>query len=150
MTPKNFIAVCAAGLILGACDSNPSKQDIGMVSGAVLGGIIGHQIGGGSGNTVATIGGAALGGFVGNRIGRKMDESDQRQAAQTLETGRDRDESSWRNPKTGNGYSVTPKRTYQGPNGPCRDFETTTEIDGRKETVQGTACRQPDGSWKTG
>ena len=150
MARKYLIAASLDALLLGACESNPSKEDIGMVSGAVLGGVIGHQIGGGSGNTIATIGGAALGGFVGSRIGRKMDQDDQRKAAQTLETSPDGHAGSWRNPNTGQSYAVTPKRTYEGADGPCRDFETTTEIDGRKETVRGTACRQPDGSWKTG
>ena len=32
---------------------------------------------------------------------------------------------------------------------PCRDFTTVTEIDGSRQQVQGTACRQPDGTWKT-
>lgn len=150
MTPKYLIAVCAAALALGACETNPSKEDIGMVSGAVVGGVLGHQIGGGSGKTLATIGGAALGGFVGSRIGRKMDQDDQHKAAQALETAPDARASSWRNPNTGQSYSVTPTRTYEGAAGPCRDFETTTEIDGRKEAVRGTACRQPDGTWKTG
>jgi surface antigen len=150
MSRKCLIAATLAALFLAACESNPSKEDIGMVSGAVLGGVIGHQIGGGSGNTIATIGGAALGGFIGSRIGRKMDQDDQRKAAQALETAPDQRASSWRNPNTGQAYSVTPTRTYEGAAGPCRDFETTTEIDGRKETVRGTACRQADGSWKTG
>lgn len=149
MTPKYLIAVSVAALMLGACESNPSKQDVGMVSGAVLGGVIGHQIGGGSGKALATIGGAALGGFIGSRIGRKMDEDDQRKATQALETSPDERATSWRNPNTGQSYSVTPKRTHERADGPCRDFDTTTEIDGRKETVHGTACRQADGTWKT-
>ena len=135
-------------LALGACDSNPSKQDVGMVSGALLGGLIGHQIGGGSGKTLATLGGAALGGFVGSRIGRKMDEDDKHKAAQALESSPDERATHWQNPNTGQSYSVTPKSTYETQNGPCRVFETTTDIEGRKETVRGTACRQADGSWK--
>jgi surface antigen len=150
MSWKYLISASLAALLLGACESNPSKEDVGMVSGAVLGGVIGHQIGGGSGNTIATIGGAALGAYAGSRIGRSMDREDQRKAAQALETSPDQRASSWRNPNTGQSYSVTPKRTYEGADGPCRDFETTTELDGRKETVRGTACRQADGSWKTG
>jgi len=150
MSPNYLIAASLAAVLLAACESNPSKEDIGMVSGAVLGGVIGHQIGGGSGKTLATIGGAALGAFARSRIGRSMDRDDQRKTAQALETSPDQRASSWRNASTGQSYSVTPKRTYDGADGPCRDFETTTEIDGRKETLHGTACRQADGSWKTG
>jgi uncharacterized protein YcfJ len=40
------------------------------VSGAVIGGVLGHQIGGGTGNTVATVGGAVAGGAVGSQVGR--------------------------------------------------------------------------------
>lgn len=150
MFSKYLITASVAALFFAGCESNPSKQDLGMLSGALVGGVLGHQIGSGSGKTLATVGGAALGAFAGSRIGRSMDRDDQRKAAQAMETSPDRQTSSWRNPNTGQSYSVTPDRTYEGADGPCRDFETITEIDGRKEKVRGTACRQADGSWKTG
>ena len=38
---------------------------------------------------------------------------------------------------------------YLGPNGAyCREFETSGLIDGRMERMRGTACQQPDGSWR--
>jgi uncharacterized protein YcfJ len=40
----------------------------GTVIGAVAGGLLGHMIGGGKGNTLATVAGAAGGGYAGNRI----------------------------------------------------------------------------------
>jgi outer membrane lipoprotein SlyB len=43
----------------------------GMVGGAVVGGVIGHQLGGGTGKTLATIGGAAAGGYVGEKAEQK-------------------------------------------------------------------------------
>jgi surface antigen len=30
----------------------------------------------------------------------------------------------------------------------CREFSTTAIIDGKSETVYGTACQQRDGSWQ--
>lgn len=48
-------------------DSGPGA---GAVVGAIAGGLLGHQIGGGSGRTAATIGGAVAGGFIGDRIQR--------------------------------------------------------------------------------
>jgi outer membrane lipoprotein SlyB len=39
---------------------------VGIVGGAVVGGLLGHQIGKGNGKTVATVAGAAAGGFAGN------------------------------------------------------------------------------------
>jgi len=147
--PRKHLAVPITLLVLAGCGSNPpSKENVGMVSGAVIGGVLGNQVGHGAGRAIATIGGAALGGFVGNRIGRNMDEEDQRKASQALEASPDNRASTWKNPNTGQSYSVTPKRTYEGASGPCRDFESTTDIDGRKETVHGTACRQEDGTWK--
>jgi len=41
---------------------------VGMVAGGVLGGVVGHQIGSGRGNTVATIAGAGLGAAAGNQV----------------------------------------------------------------------------------
>jgi len=45
---------------------------LGIVGGAVVGGLLGHQVGKGTGNTVATVGGAAAGGFVGNEVQKKV------------------------------------------------------------------------------
>src|SRR6185369_2965226 len=45
-----------------------AKKDPNNIAGTVIGGIIGHQIGGGTGNTVATIAGAAGGAYAGNQI----------------------------------------------------------------------------------
>lgn len=57
--------------------------------------------------------------------------------------------SDWVNPDTGHGGAVTPVRTYSDAQGrPCREFITTIIIGGREEQGYGTACRQPDGSWK--
>jgi surface antigen len=148
MSRTYLVTALLAIILLGACESNPSKEDIGMVTGAVVGGVLGHQIGHGSGSTVATIGGAALGAFLGSRIGRSMDLEDQRKAAHALEVAPDNRSTAWRNPNTGQIYTVTPTRTYGSASNPCRDFTTTTEFEGREEVVHGTACRQPDGSWK--
>lgn len=41
---------------------------VGIVGGAVVGGLLGHQVGGGSGKTLATVGGAVAGGFAGNEV----------------------------------------------------------------------------------
>lgn len=46
----------------------------GTVIGAVAGGLIGHQIGGGRGNDLATVGGAVAGGVVGHKIQRHRQE----------------------------------------------------------------------------
>jgi uncharacterized protein YcfJ len=43
---------------------------LGAVAGGALGGILGHQVGGGTGKDLATIGGAVAGGAIGANVGR--------------------------------------------------------------------------------
>ncbi|MBI5278819.1 MAG: glycine zipper 2TM domain-containing protein [Burkholderiales bacterium] len=43
----------------------------GIVGGAVVGGLLGNQIGGGSGKALATAGGAVAGAYVGNEVQKK-------------------------------------------------------------------------------
>ena len=54
-----------------AAQAQQPSQDrsvLGMVAGAALGGLAGHQVGKGRGQTVATIGGAVAGAVVGEKI----------------------------------------------------------------------------------
>ncbi len=48
---------------------------LGAVGGAVLGGLVGNQLGGGSGKTVLTVGGAVAGGFAGNEVEKNVKKS---------------------------------------------------------------------------
>ncbi len=57
--------VVAAGLA-GCGPDGPTKQDTGLVVGAVAGGLIGNQFGHGSGRVLATAAGALVGGIVGS------------------------------------------------------------------------------------
>jgi surface antigen len=149
MSRKVVVAAVLAVFAAAGCESQPSREDIGMATGAVLGGVLGHQVGKGAGQTVATIGGAALGGFVGSRVARNMKRADHENASHALEKSGDGESTAWRNNETGLRYSVTPTRTYRGDSGGlCRDFTSVTQIDGRDEVVHGTACKQPDGTWK--
>jgi surface antigen len=120
-----------------------------MVIGGILGGVLGSQVGGGHGRTAATIVGTLVGAAIGGSVGRSMDETDRLKTAHTLETVRTGVPSTWRNPDTKNEYTVTPTKTTESDSGPCREYTIDALIGGKKETVYGTACRQPDGSWKT-
>ena len=44
---------------------------VGVVAGAVVGGLLGNQVGGGSGKTLATVAGAVGGGYAGNEIEKR-------------------------------------------------------------------------------
>ncbi len=49
---------------------------VGTGLGALVGGVLGHQVGGGSGKTLATVAGAAAGGYAGNKIQQKTQQGD--------------------------------------------------------------------------
>lgn len=49
----------------------------GAVIGAIAGGVLGHQLGSGRGNTAATAGGAVLGGLLGHNVEKRNDRDDQ-------------------------------------------------------------------------
>ena len=48
--------------------ASDSHQVLGTLAGAVVGGVLGHQVGGGNGRQLATVAGAAAGGYGGNRL----------------------------------------------------------------------------------
>jgi surface antigen len=147
-TSRALAALLAASIAAAGCDTPPTQQQAGMVIGGLLGGAIGSGVGQGDGRTAATIVGTLIGVSIGGAIGRSMDDNDRRKTAHTLETVRSGVPSQWRNPDTGNAYTVTPTRTIEGATGPCREYTVDGLIGGRKEPIVGTACRQGDGSWR--
>ncbi|TVP82105.1 MAG: glycine zipper 2TM domain-containing protein [Thioalkalivibrio sp.] len=143
---KTMVAVALA-LSLGACATQPTQQQTGSVVGGVLGGLLGTQVGGGRGQTAAIIAGTLAGAAIGGSIGRNMDETDQRRVHSTLETTPDNRTVAWSNPNTGNQFETTPTRTFQSAGQDCREYRVLGEIDGRTETIVGTACRDAQGRW---
>ncbi len=144
-----FLAV--AGLALSGCQE--AKQQAGTVLGGVVGGVLGSGVGKGKGRLVATAAGAVAGAFLGSEIGKSLDRADRlamESTAQTaLETSASGRVSRWRNPDSGNSGTVTPRPAYREAGGRyCREYQQTITVGGRTETAHGTACRQPDGSWK--
>ena len=155
MFKTTSIAIALGAMIsLSACATNQGeKQTLGTLSGAGLGGLAGSQIGSGSGQLAAVGVGVLLGGLLGNEIGKSLDKADQtylsNNAQNTLESGPTGSSSSWVNPDSGNSGSLTPTNTYATSSGqPCREYHSTVTIDGQTEDVYGTACREPDGSWR--
>jgi surface antigen len=130
-----------------------NKEIIGTLAGAALGGLVGSQFGGGMGNKIAIGAGVVAGGFLGNKIGAELDCKDQQYHYETtqnaLEAQKTGQASTWSNPDTGHSGQVIPNHTYTSANGmPCRDFTQTIYVDGKYEEVKGSACREPDGTWK--
>ncbi|MDR3491704.1 MAG: RT0821/Lpp0805 family surface protein [Gammaproteobacteria bacterium] len=126
-----------------------TNQDVGTVSGGVIGGLLGSQFGQGSGQLVAIGAGTLVGAYLGGSIGKSMDDADRARMSHALETNNIGQPAYWQNQKTGTSYNVVPVKNvdYHG-NRYCREYRSTANIAGKREQVYGTACRQPDGSWK--
>lgn len=151
---KLRILVIVASLVtLVGCQSTGPRESAGGLIGAAAGGLIGAQFGGGKGQIAAAVIGALAGSALGGHIGREMDSEDRaRQAAATaaaLESTRTGETLPWRSEHSGNYGAVTPEKTWQRADGTyCREFTQTVNVGGRQEQAYGTACRQPDGTWK--
>lgn len=142
----SIVLLSSATMVMSGCATN---EKTGQVIGGVAGAAAGTQVGGGSGRTIATIGGAVLGAVVGGAVGGRMDDDDQRQTERALENAETGSSTKWVNPDTGYRYEVLPTNTYQSAAGqPCRDYTMQAVIDGRNETINGTACRKSDGTWE--
>jgi len=134
------------------------NQFFGTLLGAGIGGLIGSQFGHGGGRTAFTVGGVLLGGAVGNSLGAAADQQE-------------------RGAYAGGGYYASPEYYYQSPvyyantyvptyvappapppasiayydpsvQTYCREFTQETRIEGQAQEIYGTACLQPDGSWR--
>lgn len=145
-----------AALGLSACEtmsnSGINKQQVGAVSGAVVGGLLGSKVGGGSGQLWATGAGAVIGGLIGSNIGQSLDRADMNylnsanQRAHSAPVG---ESVSWNNPDSGNYGTVTPTREGNSTAGRyCREYEQEIFVAGQRETAVGTACQNNDGTWE--
>lgn len=151
-TSKTAVALtlCVA---LAACAQGREKETAGTIVGAGTGALIGSQLGSGKGQLAAIAIGTLMGAWAGNEVGKSLDRADklaaQRTAQDALEYNKSGQTSTWRNPDSGHSGTVTPVSTYRSDAGQdCREFETQIYVDGQQETGRGTACRQPDGTWK--
>ena len=141
----------APALLVGCADYGP-KETGGSLLGAGLGGLAGAQFGRGTGQLAATGAGVLIGALVGGSAGRSLDRADQlymnRAAASTFESVPSGQGTRWVNPDSGHWGTITPTRTYETAQGYCREYQQTIVVDGRYQESYGTACRQPDGSWR--
>ena len=133
--------------VIAGCETTSHAQQ-GEVIGGVLGGVLGAQVGEGRGKTAAIILGTLAGSMIGRHIGESMDDTDRMYTAQTLNNTKTGQSTTWVNPDNGNEYTVTPTRTFEQAEGPCREFRLDANVgDQDDQEVYGTACLQADGSW---
>jgi surface antigen len=150
---KLLVVPLILGLVLWGCTGAGPKETGGTVIGAGTGALIGGQFGHGAGRLVGVAIGAVAGGLIGGEIGRSLDARDraemERSTQYALETAPVDQRTEWRNPDSGHYGYTTPRKTYRTAEGRyCREYQQTVVIGGREEEAYGTACRQPDGTWK--
>ncbi len=150
---SRIVPVVMAVALLAACaeDVGP-KQTGGTVLGAIGGGVAGAQFGHGSGKLAATAVGTLLGALIGSEVGKSLDHADQmyaQQAEQRAHAAPIGQQINWNNPDTGHSGSYLPMRDGTDAAGNyCREYQTTVTVGGQTQQAFGTACRQPDGTWK--
>lgn len=151
-----LVSVVMVAVLLSSCaamtqtvEDNPKA-----VLGSLIGGAAGVGIAAAAGGGAGAMLGAGLGGMlIGGLIGNRLDARDKRMAAEAaqraFESNRTGQTSVWRNPDSGNSGTITPTRTAQLANGQyCREYRQTITVGGEQHQAYGTACRQPDGTWK--
>lgn len=151
MTVSVFMVIVALLLMgcAGGIAENP-KTAVGAAGGAAAGGLIGAAA---SGSPAAIAAGVILGGLAGGAVGNMLDQKDhelaQKAAQRAFETAPAGVGVPWNNPDNGHTGTITPTRTYQvADGGYCREYQQTVTVGGQHQQGYGTACRQPDGSWK--
>ncbi|MES2830899.1 MAG: glycine zipper 2TM domain-containing protein [Pseudomonadota bacterium] len=83
-------AVCnSCGRVESVVAVNQPAQGsgLGIAAGAVLGGVLGNQVGGGSGKTLATVAGAVAGGYGGNEVEKRARSTTTYQVRVRMEDG---------------------------------------------------------------
>lgn len=145
--------------VLSACETQNqsgnlfTKENVGTVAGAAGGAILGSNVGKGKGQIASVAIGTLLGASLGKKVGASLDRADMayynQTSQQALEISRTGATSNWRNPDSGNSGTITPTRTFQTNAGTyCREYTQTIIVGNSPTQGHGTACRQPDGSWK--
>lgn len=154
---KKLILLTAmiASVGLAGCESMQgagTKQTVGSVGGAVIGGVLGSQVGKGDGRLWTTGIGTLLGALVGSEVGRSLDKADIAYAQRANEQAHSApigEAITWNNPESGNSGSVVTTRDGTNQQGRyCREYQQTIYVGGQQETGYGIACQQPDGTWE--
>jgi len=149
---KALSALVIVGTVSACSNDYGPKQTGGTILGGIGGAVAGAQFGKGTGNLAMTALGTLLGAYVGSEVGKSLDRADQQYAMQAENKAHAAPVGqtiSWNNPDSGNSGTYTPTRDGRDQSGNyCREYQTTVNIGGQSEQAYGTACRQPDGSWK--
>lgn len=133
-------------------DRYGTKQTVGTLSGAALGGLLGAQFGSGKGQLATTAIGVLIGALAGSEIGKSLDRADRLAANDAINKAHSApigETITWNNPDSGNFGTVTTTREGTSSSGQyCREFQQSITVGGETQQGYGVACRQPDGAWR--
>ena len=130
------------------CRDSGAGAALGAAAGGTAGALLGATSSHGRHQWASTAGGAILGILLGSTVGHAVDTLDQDCAAQAVAYGPVGAPVGWASPTYGTQYQVTPVRQFAYNGTTCREYQANAAIDGRWQQVHGTACLQPDGSWR--
>lgn len=141
---RPLVCALATALLLlstSGCE-NMQKRDVGTAIGGIVGGLIGYKLGKDSAGGAVI--GALVGGVVGRMIGQYMDDADRKRLAETIQSAPRGQTVSWHNEDSGRDFAVTPTSDFYADAGKeCRRFDQVVYVDGRREVMEGLACRTP-------
>jgi len=124
----------------------------GAIVGALAGGLLGNSVSRGPQRGAGTAVGAILGGVAGASIGSNLNCEDRSYAIDAqyrgFEAGRPHQRYNWRSPRGGTYGYVEVQDYYRDRGRRCATYTEEIWVRGRPETVQGRACRTPDGNWQ--
>ena len=131
------------GVVAGRCNI----AAVGAVLGGAVGGVVGAKVSEREDRPVAVILGTALGALIGHKVGQQLDERDRGCMGHALELAAEKKTVVWTNKATGVTYRLTPTRGFTEGARSCREFTTRVSAAGRKDSIQGVACRRGNGDW---
>jgi surface antigen len=147
-------AVTIGLLGTGASQSRADNELLGGLLGGAAGAGLGAAFGGAKGAAIGGVAGLALGALSANQFSRSERRREQSYAAPPPQY------SQGYAPPPQYGYQPAAPQAYAAPSYPaprpttaygtsyCREYSSTTVIDGVSRVTHGTACRQADGTWR--
>lgn len=150
------ITAIALVVALGGCGNVQMSREemLGTAGGALLGGVIGYQFGGGIiMPALYATAGTLVGGTAGYVTTRALMGTDRAAYKNTTEMGlnsaQDGQIVEWKNPDTGNTGIFRATSSYRNANGQyCRKYRSTVAFREGVKSGDGIACQQADGTWK--
>ena len=158
MKKKSILPLLVAGVLVTACATDKSNQDIGAEAGLLIGTVIGVGLAAATGSDGAEEGlligaaaGAIIGSAMGSFVGEKLDEIDQLKAEMAALTALKADDArtvSWKsdqNDGVGGTASVVSGKGVVGSE--CKIVRHLLNISGEEVVEEQEYCLDANGSW---